>query len=100
VNRDVPWLVMQGTLDFQIVHSWTAKGVARIKDPSLQVVDVHGGGHGVVFASECSLEILESFLEKPRAKVDTTCLKQVRQDALTIVPRYVQYFFGRSDAWD
>jgi pimeloyl-ACP methyl ester carboxylesterase len=100
VERDVPWLVMQGTFDFQTVHSWTAKAVANVKDPSLQVVTVDGGGHGVVFASECSFEILESFLADPRAKVDTGCLASVRSSALVSNPRYVEYFFGTRNAWD
>ena len=49
VERDVPWLMMQGTFDFQTVYSMSQTALAHVKDASLQFVRVDGGNHGVVF---------------------------------------------------
>lgn len=100
VNRDVPWLLMQGTFDFQTVFSLSTESMKHIQNPSLQRVRMDGGGHGVVFDSRCALNILEGFLKDPRAKVDTSCTADVKKEAITIDPRYVEYFFGTTDAWD
>lgn len=100
VKRDVPWLVMQGTFDFQTVYSLSQAALPQIQDPSLQFVRVGGGGHGVVFESQCSLQILQAFLENPRAKVDASCTKDVEAASLEQESRYTQYFFGKADAWE
>lgn len=99
-SRDVPWLMMQGTFDFQTVFSLSQKALPNVKNPSLQFVKVDGGGHGVVFDSECSIKMLESFLANPKAKVDTSCVSDVRKASLDIDSRYTQYFFGVSNAWE
>jgi pimeloyl-ACP methyl ester carboxylesterase len=100
IEKDVPWLMMQGTFDFQTVYSLSQRALEHVKDPALQFVRVDGGGHGVVFDSKCSVGILEGFLANPRAKVDSSCMKDVTRDALELDSMYVQYFFGTADAWD
>ncbi|MBS2011666.1 MAG: alpha/beta fold hydrolase [Deltaproteobacteria bacterium] len=100
VKRDVPWLLMQGTFDFQTVFSLSTKALEQIQDPSIQRVRFDGGGHGVVFDSRCSLTILESFLRNPRAKVDASCTAKLKNEALAIDESYTQYFFGKAEAWD
>ncbi|MFO0642430.1 MAG: alpha/beta fold hydrolase [Polyangiaceae bacterium] len=100
MSRDVPWLMMQGTFDFQTVVSLSKTALPKIADPSLQYVTVDGGGHGVVFDSECSIAITEAFLANPKAKVDTSCLGEVRKKSLDIDARYTQYFMGVQNAWE
>jgi len=100
VKRDVPWLVMQGTFDFQTVYSLSQAALKNVDDPSLQFVRIDGGGHGVVFDSECALTMLEAFLKDPKAKVDSRCTSDVTRDALTTDSRYSEYFLGVSDAWE
>lgn len=100
VEKDVPWLMMQGTFDFQTVFSLSQRALERLKDPSLQFVRIDGGGHGVAFDSACSVGILESFLANPHAKVDTSCVPSLKTDALAIAPQYPQFFFGTDDAWE
>lgn len=100
VKRDVPWLLMQGTFDFQTVFSLSTEAMKNVQDPSIQLVRVDGGGHGVVFASECSLAMLEAFLKDPKAKVDSSCTATVKATALDTDPAYTDYFFGRASAWD
>ena len=58
------------------------------------------GVHGVVFDSECSIAITEAFLANPKAKVDTSCLGEVRKKSLDIDARYTQYFMGVQNAWE
>jgi pimeloyl-ACP methyl ester carboxylesterase len=99
-SRDVPWLMMQGTFDFQTVLSLSQMALPNIKNPSLQFVKVDGGGHGVVFDSACSIKMLEGFLANPKAKVDSSCVSDVRKASLDIDSRYTQYFFGVPSAWD
>lgn len=98
-KRDVPWLMMQGTFDFQTEYSLAERALARVENPSLQLVRVEGGGHGVVFASECSRGILQAFLANPRAKVDASCMTSVKRAALDLDASYTHYFFGVTDAW-
>jgi pimeloyl-ACP methyl ester carboxylesterase len=43
MSRDVPWLMMQGTFDFQTVVSLSKTALPKIADPSLQYVTVDGG---------------------------------------------------------
>lgn len=100
VNRDVPWLLMQGTFDFQTVFSLSTEAITHIQDPSLQRVRIDGGGHGVVFDSRCSLAMLEAFLKNPRAKVDSSCTAKLKADSMDIEPAYAQYFFGTNDPWE
>ena len=100
VKRDVPWLVMQGTFDFQTVYSLSQEALKYVEDPSLQFVRIDGGNHGVVFDSECSLAMLEAFLKDPKAKVDASCVKDVKRVSLDVDSRYSEYFFGVTDAWD
>jgi hypothetical protein len=38
------------------------------------VVTVPGGGHGVLYGSECAGDIVDSFLEAPADEPDTSCL--------------------------
>ncbi len=99
-TRDVPWLMMQGTFDFQTVFSLSQAALPKIKNPSLQFVKVDGGGHGVVFDSDCAIMMLESFLANPRAPVDARCTSDVKRDSLMLDSRYTQYFFGTPNAWD
>lgn len=100
VSRDVPWLVMQGTFDFQTLYSWSQAALPKIKDPSLQFVRVDGGGHGVVFASACSLEILGRFMENPKAKVDAGCTSEIKDAALDTTGPDVEYLFDGADPWN
>ncbi len=100
VSRDVPWLVMQGTFDFQTLPSWSQAALPKIADPSLQFVRVDGGGHGVVFASACSLEILGRFMEDPKAKVDARCTSEIKDAALDTTDPYVEYLFDGADPWN
>ena len=99
-KRDLPWLMLQGTFDFQTEYSLAERARDHLPNPSLQLVRVDGGGHGVAFSSECSLEMLDAFIVAPRAKVDTTCLASVRRASLVIEPSYTEHFFGTADAWD
>jgi pimeloyl-ACP methyl ester carboxylesterase len=100
VNRDVPWLLMQGTFDFQTVFSLSTDAMTHIQDPALQRVRIDGGGHGVVFDSRCSLQMLEAFLKDPRAKVDSSCTAKLKSESMKIEPSYAQYFFGTNDPWE
>jgi pimeloyl-ACP methyl ester carboxylesterase len=99
VKRDVPWLMMQGTFDFQTVYSLSEKALEHVENPNIQLVRIDGGGHGVVFASACSLAMLERFLADPKAKVDASCVADVKKASLDLDDAYTHYFFGTLDAW-
>jgi pimeloyl-ACP methyl ester carboxylesterase len=99
VERDVPWLMMQGTFDFQTVYSLSERALEHVENPSLQLVRIDGGGHGVVFASECSLAMLEAFLSDPKAEVDASCVADVTKESLVLDDSYTSFFFGTADAW-
>lgn len=99
-RRDVPWLMVQGTFDFQTVASLSRRAAPELQNPSLQYVRFDGGGHSVAWSSTCSMQILEAFMRDPKAAVDTSCVAELKASALRMDPRYVQYFFGTANAWD
>lgn len=99
LDRDVPWLMLQGTFDFQTAASLSATALTKLADPSLQRVEVVGAGHGVAFASTCALSMMSAFFANPRAKVDASCVADVTRTSLELDRRYVGYFFDGADAW-
>lgn len=100
MNRDVPWLMLQGTFDFQTVYSMSQAALPKITDPSLQFVRIDGGNHGVAFDSDCTLKMVERFVAAPTAKVKAACVSEVKAESVTPDPGYADYFFGTRDPWD
>jgi pimeloyl-ACP methyl ester carboxylesterase len=100
VKRDIPWLALQGTFDFQTVPSLLTRATPQIQNPRFQPVQVDGEGHGVAFSSACAVTLVEQFLKDPNAKLDTSCFADLAARSLNIDARYTEYFFGTREAWD
>lgn len=99
-TRDVPWLMLQGTFDFQAMESKAAEGRAKIVDPKLAYVKVRGAGHGVAFATACGRELVTKFVADPTKPLDLGCVADVQAKALALDPAWVNYYLGTADPWD
>lgn len=99
-TRAVPWLMLQGTFDFQTAYSLSQTALKSLIGPKIQFVRVDGAGHGVAFASRCASSLVGSFLTDPNAQLDTNCTKDVRSRSLIPNRGYTQYLLGTTNAWD
>jgi pimeloyl-ACP methyl ester carboxylesterase len=76
VRSAIPTLVLAGEYD-PVTPPWWGEIAAETLEMSYFYV-LPGGGHAVVDASECMLQITRAFLDTPTAEPDASCLEEVR----------------------
>jgi pimeloyl-ACP methyl ester carboxylesterase len=76
VRSAIPTLVLAGEYD-PVTPPWWGEIAAETLTNSYFYV-LPGGGHAVVDASECVMQITQAFLNTPTAEPDASCLEAVR----------------------
>ena len=71
----IPALLLAGEYDAATPSDWAHRAAKSL--PSSQVVVFRGMGHDVIGSDPCGSEVVADFLENPRRKIATTCLKDL-----------------------
>ena len=78
VESDIPALVAAGEFD-----PITPPAYARLAAdtlPNATLIEAAGRSHGVLHTSECTLDIMQSFLDDPSVPPDTSCVASLQRD--------------------
>lgn len=68
---DIPVLILEGTIDAATAPGWVAEALPGLTGATR--VDFPYTGHAVLGKTECSLSLLDAFLNDPTAPVDGSC---------------------------
>ncbi len=68
---DIPVLILEGTIDAATAPGWVAEALPGLTGATR--VDFPYTGHAVLGKTECSLSLMDAFLNDPTAPVDGAC---------------------------
>jgi pimeloyl-ACP methyl ester carboxylesterase len=75
VHSEIPVLVFAGEFDPITPPAFGRLAAATL--PRSTLIDVPATGHGVVPYSDCTMNIMEVFLDRPSETLDTTCVAAI-----------------------
>jgi pimeloyl-ACP methyl ester carboxylesterase len=71
VTSDVPTLILAGAYDFQTPVSWNKQAFVNL--PNAYYSEFPMAGHGVIFFSDCAVDVTLAFVDNPTAEPDNSC---------------------------
>ncbi|MBI1282564.1 MAG: alpha/beta fold hydrolase [Anaerolineaceae bacterium] len=77
VVSDIPTLVVAGEFDPITPAKWAQSAASHLSNSTFFLFP--GGGHGVIDLNECTMGIMQAFLEDPTAKPDGSCVADITE---------------------
>lgn len=75
VESDIPTLVAAGEFDPITPAKWAESAASYLPNSTFFVFP--GGGHGVLDMNDCSVSILQAFLDDPTQELDGSCIDEI-----------------------
>lgn len=82
VVSDIPTLVVAGELDPITPAAWAESAASHLENSFFYVFP--GGGHGVIDLNECTMGIMQSFLDDPTQQPDDACVPDISEPAWVV----------------
>jgi pimeloyl-ACP methyl ester carboxylesterase len=103
-----PILAMNGTLDPQTPLAMASIIKPALKNKNQTFVTVPDSPHVVLFRApvntpdqpSCGAQMIHSFIDAPKKRVDTSCLADLRLLDFDVVEPEAAFFFGTPDEWE
>jgi hypothetical protein len=100
-------LILHGDLDAVAPLDWSVEFAEAIDAPNHHFVEVHGGGHGVVYYSQqdddgvtCGAQMIYDFLTDPSERPNTDCAEVAPSFEVGASDEILMDIAGHTDPWD